>query len=656
MKDDPITKVRVTGQWKYVQDIPEESERKLTGNVYVNHEFESWADNRPSRVMALKDQRKSYEHYKPKQNKEFTMMTMDGSNYVAPGSSQIYYGNFYEDWTEYALEDGRPYWHNADLGLSTWDDPMFILEVLKKNHIKNSIDMIPHYWKNIENTPFIELEMKNGQKLYIHRAFKRVFDKNPLMPEEEATNIKIKTEREKDLMQKVRESRLKRRQLKEKSKKEEPEPEVRLEEDPIHQQVEQPMDQPQPQFSLKPAKIHRPGDAQQPRDEEMKETAPQSHLNENVGERKEIKTEIINDDEDLNSSSDEDPNVPSAEDPNAPSDEDPNAPSEEDPNAPSEEDPNAPSEEDPNAPSDSELDPNAESEDELDPNAASSEEVSNKAENQPEPAQDSEEPTVMSMFERKKLQIQKSKETLAQYESIAIEFLELKRITPETDFDEFDDLVKAKLKGRVAMSRKQKEECFISAIKRFKNQKKDKIKQNFIDYVKRILPEVDVKETTAFKDYKEVLKGNCACHANPHIYKSVSKSKREKYFKEYVSNVLEEREKNNKVSLKQRLELLKKKEEKKKERDRRKLEEDDPKEARKRKLEEAVENYNEMLKEKVTDPDLDWEQAQKLIENDKRYRNEAIFPDKREKLWKSHRHFLFVEKREQKKNQRKNNH
>ena len=136
------------------------------------------------------------------------------------------------------------------------------------------------------------------------------------------------------------------------------------------------------------------------------------------------------------------------------------------------------------------------------------------------------------------------------------------------------------------------------------------------------------------------------------IYKSINKSKREKYFNEYKNNILEDKKKNNKVSLKERLNLLKQKEEKKKERERKKQEELDPKEARKRKLEEALEGYNLMLKEKITDPDLGWEEAQKLICTDPRFKNDSIFPDKREKLWKSHRHHLFMERREQKRNER----
>ncbi len=94
------------------------------------------------------------------------------------------------------------------------------------------------------------------------------------------------------------------------------------------------------------------------------------------------------------------------------------------------------------------------------------------------------------------------------------------------------------------------------------------------------------------------------------MYKSVGKSKREKFFNEFKEQILIDRANaSGKISLKDRLELLKQKEEKKKERDRKKLEETDPKEARKRKREEALEAYNQMLKEKITNPDISWEDA-----------------------------------------------
>lgn len=350
--------------------------------------------------------------------------------------------------------------------------------------------MIPHNWTNIENTPFIELEMKNGQKMYIHRAFKRVFENNPLVSEQEANNIRQniqntqksqKTQKEKTLMEKIKESRLKRRQLKEKSKEQEPEPEVRLEEAPPQQQEEE---QTQQQFSLMPAKIHRPGETKQ-KDVQMEE---------DLGKEDKIQIQIQEEETKVVEKKKVEKEIPIEEDPNAPSD------SELDPNAESDDDL------DPNAPSDPELDPNAPSDSELDPNAESSEEAASEA--APAPAAEPEEPTVMSMFEKKKLQIEKSKQTLAQYQEIAIEFLERRRITPETDFDEFDDLVKEKLKGRVAMSRKQKEDAYIAAVREFKSQKKDKIKQNFITYIKTFLPESEVSETSAFKDFKSHLKEN----------------------------------------------------------------------------------------------------------------------------------------------------
>lgn len=138
------------------------------------------------------------------------------------------------------------------------------------------------------------------------------------------------------------------------------------------------------------------------------------------------------------------------------------------------------------------------------------------------------------------------------------------------------------------------------------------------------------------------------------MYKLVSKHKREKYFKEFKNLILEERNKNqNQVTLKQRLELLKQKEERKKERERKKLEEEDPKEARKRRLEEALEAFNQMLKEKITTPDISWEEALKLIDKDPRFKHDAIFPDKKEKLFKSHKHFLYQERKEERKNNQK---
>lgn len=145
----------------------------------------------------------------------------------------------------------------------------------------------------------------------------------------------------------------------------------------------------------------------------------------------------------------------------------------------------------------------------------------------------------------------------------------------------------------------------------------------------------------------------CSNFTTEELYKCVSKSKREKYFNEYKANILAERKANSKVSLKERLSLLKQKEEKKKERDRKKLEEEDPKEARKRVREEAVEAYNEMLKEKILTPDISWEEALKLINTDSRYKTEHIFPERKEKLFKSHKYNLYQERKEKRQQNRK---
>ena len=65
-KDDDITKVKVTGRYKVANYLPEETERRLTNNSYVNTEFEAWSDLKPDRLMPLKDQRRPFEQYFPK--------------------------------------------------------------------------------------------------------------------------------------------------------------------------------------------------------------------------------------------------------------------------------------------------------------------------------------------------------------------------------------------------------------------------------------------------------------------------------------------------------------------------------------------------------------------------------------------------------------
>jgi len=85
------------------------------------------------------------------------------------------------------------------------------------------------------------------------------------MTYQEAEGRQEKTKKEKELMENIKLSRMKRRQLKEKSKGKEPEIEVincakilkvRLEETSKNQVQEE-----QQKFILKQAKIHRPGDS-----------------------------------------------------------------------------------------------------------------------------------------------------------------------------------------------------------------------------------------------------------------------------------------------------------------------------------------------------------------------------------------------------------
>ena len=180
-------------------------------------------------------------------------------------------------------------------------------------------------------------------------------------------------------------------------------------------------------------------------------------------------------------------------------------------------------------------------------------------------------------------------------------------------------------------------------VKYSKTQAKEAKKQQFMDYLSIKILDGDITETSKFKEYKTVLKQDEA------MYKTAKKSKREKYFNEYRDNILEKRRAlNPKATLKDRLALLKQKEEKHKVREQRRLEKLDPKEARKREQQEALDAFNLMLKELITDPDIKWEEAAKILDKDSRFKHPSIFPEKREKLWKMHRYNLFQERKEKK--------
>lgn len=86
--------------------------------------------------------------------------------------------------------------------------------------------MIPEKWETIEGTPLIKLVMRNGKVMYIHKTFKRVFDQNPLIQQEEVVNISNKMQKEKNLMDRIKNSKIKRRQQKEQQKTEKKEVEV----------------------------------------------------------------------------------------------------------------------------------------------------------------------------------------------------------------------------------------------------------------------------------------------------------------------------------------------------------------------------------------------------------------------------------------------
>lgn len=275
---------------------------------------------------------------------------------------------------------------------------------------------------------------------------------------------------------------------------------------------------------------------------------------------------------------------------------------------------------DPNADSDEELDPNAMSESEeyhkeeskkdfdpLDPNAPSDEE-----DDQPNPNSESDQSDHESSQKAPEPEI----DVIAHTES---EFL-----------------------SKIRQYEKLKEEQ-----KNIKDPKQIK-KEQFIAYLSSVISEDDITATSKFKEYKKILK------QNESEYKSIKKSKREKYFDEFRDEILEKRKANNpKATIKEKLELLKQKEEKHKDRERKKLEKLNPKEARKREQQEALDNFNLMLTQLITDPDLQWEEASKILEKDARFKHPSIFPERREKLWKCHRYNMFQERKEQRQQQHK---
>lgn len=203
---------------KYQNYLPEEHETRMTQSGYVNMENEMWENLQNDRMIPLAEQRKPMHYYFGKDYIDMSEINNNLTDMNKLSKSQIFYGNFFEDWTEYQTPEGMSYWHNSDLNLSTWDDPQFILSILKSNHVENSLDMIPDHWDSIEGTPFIELVMKNGKTLFLHRTFKSVFYENPLIQHSEVKQITNKMQKENKIMEAIKNSKLKRRMAKEQEK------------------------------------------------------------------------------------------------------------------------------------------------------------------------------------------------------------------------------------------------------------------------------------------------------------------------------------------------------------------------------------------------------------------------------------------------------
>lgn len=166
--------------------------------------------------------------------------------------------------------------------------------------------------------------------------------------------------------------------------------------------VNVPQLEPQPKFTLKPAKIHRPGD--------NADTTSNVEIKKN--DIKEIEKERAE---------------PQNLDPNE-SDSDSKLESKDgylDPNA------NSDDEMDPNADSDEEIDPNEESEDKADSQSQNKQAIEPIVEN-----------NAQTQFERKRQQIEKIKQMVAQYQAIADDLVESGKVDKLTEFDNFDDIVK----------------------------------------------------------------------------------------------------------------------------------------------------------------------------------------------------------------------
>lgn len=163
-----------------------------------------------------------------------------------------------------------------------------------------------------------------------------------------------------------------------------------------------PQVEPQPKFTLKPAVIHRPGD--------NTENTNKAEIKQNIVQEKEKVHDLA---ENLDPNESDSDSKPESKDGYL----------------------------DPNANSDDEMDPNADSDEEVDPNEESEDKAESQNKNEPTTEPIVEE-NAQTQFERKRQQIEKIKQMVAQYQAIADELVESGKVDKLTEFDNFDDIVK----------------------------------------------------------------------------------------------------------------------------------------------------------------------------------------------------------------------
>lgn len=85
MDNQDITKPKINKKLLYQHYLEENNERKLTGNSYVNTEFEMWSNLKPGGLVPLKDQRKPFEKYFPQNQGDLAYILQAPTNYHVSG-------------------------------------------------------------------------------------------------------------------------------------------------------------------------------------------------------------------------------------------------------------------------------------------------------------------------------------------------------------------------------------------------------------------------------------------------------------------------------------------------------------------------------------------------------------------------------------------